>query len=129
MTTCIIVIGSLSPANSRLMAAVDRLPVSDKTLHFTAYLVLAGLAVLAFSRPLDALFAAGSMALLGVLLEFGQYFSPGRTPDVWDEVANVLGVICGIALAFPFRRSRLWAGRVWADFLDATSRQGRVGNL
>ena len=111
VTVCVIVIGSLSPANSSLMTAVSRLSVNDKILHFTAYVVLAGLAVLAFSRPLDAFLAAGSMAVLGLLLELGQYLAPGRTPEVADEIANVLDVICGIALAFPLRKSRMWATR------------------
>jgi len=88
------------------MRTVDRIPVSDKILHFTAYVLLAGLAMLGFRRPQYALMAASSMALLGMFLEFGQHFVPGRTPDVADELANIIGVAGGITLAFPFRQPR-----------------------
>src|SRR5579871_3297076 len=112
LAICVVVVGSLAPHGSTLMKTVDRLPVNDKVLHFAAYVLLAGLAALGFSQPRDALLAAGSMAFLGVLLEFAQYLAPVRTPEVADEIANVLGVICGIALAFPLRKSRPWATRV-----------------
>jgi VanZ family protein len=57
-------------------------------------------------RKLDAFVAAGSMTLLGLLLEVAQRFVPGRSPEVADEIANILGVACGTALAFPFRARR-----------------------
>ncbi len=106
LAVCIDVIGSLSPHTSVVMKVVARLPVSDKVLHFSAYVLLAGLATLGLNQTMTALLSAGSMALLGLLLELGQYFVPGRTPEIADELANCLGVVCGIALAFPFRRLR-----------------------
>jgi VanZ family protein len=39
-----------------------------------------------------------SMILLGAVMEGGQQFSPGRTPDVNDAIANSLGVFSRIAL-------------------------------
>ena len=37
---CCVVVGSLLPASSAVMVAVGRLHVSDKVLHFCAYLAL-----------------------------------------------------------------------------------------
>jgi len=103
----VVVLGSLSPANSSLMRAVASIHVSDKVLHFVAYVFLASFPVLGMRRKFEALVAAGSMMLLGLLLEITQHFVPGRSPEIADEVANMLGVLCGMALAFPFRaRSR-----------------------
>jgi VanZ family protein len=98
-----VVIGSLSPADSSLMRAVAQVHIQDKVLHFGAYVFLASFPVLGMRRKLEAFVAAGSMVLLGLLLEIAQHFVPGRSPEVADEVANILGVACGMALAFPFR--------------------------
>ena len=99
----VVVLGSLSPANSSLMRAVASIHVSDKILHFVAYVFLASFPVLGMRRKFEAFVAAGSMTLLGLLLEIMQHFVPGRSPEIADEVANMLGVLCGMALAFPFR--------------------------
>ena len=42
---CCVVVGSLLPAASPVMVAVGRLHVSDKVLHFSAYLALSLLPV------------------------------------------------------------------------------------
>jgi len=99
----VVVIGSLSPANSSLMRAVASIHVQDKVLHFLGYVLLASFPVLGMRRKLEALVGGGSMILLGLLLEIAQHFVPGRSPEIADEVANMLGVACGMALAFPFR--------------------------
>jgi VanZ family protein len=98
-----VVIGSLSPADSSLMHAVASLRIDDKVLHFSAYVFLAILPVLGMRRKMDALLGAGSMMLLGLLLEIAQHFVPGRSPEVADEAANMVGVACGMVMAFPFR--------------------------
>jgi VanZ family protein len=60
--------------------------------------------------------AALSMIILGVLLEIGQYFIPGRTFSLMDIAANSLGVILGIILGHYLRpgiisqRSHLFPG-------------------
>jgi VanZ family protein len=43
------------------------------------------------------------MFVLGVLLEAGQHFSPGRVVELGDVIANGAGVSCGVLLAFPIR--------------------------
>ena len=102
---CVVLIGSLSPSDSALMRTVDGLDINNKILHFSAYVCLAILPVLGIRKRNKALMAAASMVLLGLLVEFAQNLVPGRTPEVADEVANILGVASGIAIAFPFRRT------------------------
>jgi VanZ family protein len=51
------------------------------------------------------------MVLVGMFLEIAQNFVPGRSPEVADAIANTLGVVCGIILAFPFRAAAQTAGR------------------
>ena len=43
------------------------------------------------------------MILLGIGLEFAQAWSPGRTPDVFDALANACGVVCGLACIVPIK--------------------------
>jgi hypothetical protein len=45
---CCVVVGSLSPAASHVMAAVGRLHINDKVMHFCAYLALSVLPVIGF---------------------------------------------------------------------------------
>jgi VanZ family protein len=48
--------------------------------------------------------AAGlSMFFMGVLMEAGQHFSPGRAVELGDVVANGAGVSCGALLGMPIR--------------------------
>ena len=79
-----VVVGSLAPAASSLMVAVGRLHVWDKLLHFGAYLALSFLPVIGFRDRRRGLMAGLSMFLLGILMEAGQHFSPGRA-DYWME--------------------------------------------
>jgi VanZ family protein len=92
----VVIVGSLLPGESPVMSAVAKLPVSDKVLHFTAYLVLATLAAWAQRGWRASIWFAAGLALLGAGLELAQYFVPGRSPEVADELANVLGVCCGL---------------------------------
>ena len=43
------------------------------------------------------------MFVLGVLLESGQHFSPGRAVELGDVIANGAGVSCGALPGLPFR--------------------------
>ena len=43
------------------------------------------------------------MFLLGVLMEGGQHFSPGRAVELGDVIANGIGVSCGTLLGLPIR--------------------------
>jgi VanZ family protein len=95
---CCVVIGSLLPAASPAMLALGRLHLNDKVMHFCAYLALSLLPVIGFRDRRRGLMAGLSMFLLGVLMEAGQHFSPGRAVELGDVVANGVGVSCLIAI-------------------------------
>jgi hypothetical protein len=98
-----VVIGSLLPAASPVMAAIGRLHIWDKLQHFGAYLALSFLPVIGFRDRRRGLMAGVSMFLLGILMEAGQHFSPGRAVELGDVVANGVGVGCGTLLGLPIR--------------------------
>ena len=100
---CCVAIGSLLPAASPLMVAIGRLQIWDKLQHFCAYLTLSFLPVIGFQDRRRGILACLSMFVLGVLLEAGQHFSPGRAVELGDVVANGVGVSCGALLGLPFR--------------------------
>ena len=99
----VVVVGSLAPAASSLMIAVGSLHINDKVQHFCAYLALSSVAVIGFRDRRRGIIAGLSMFILGVLLEGGQHFSPGRAVELRDVIANGAGVSCGTLLGFPIR--------------------------
>ena len=98
-----VVVGSLLPATSPVMAAVGRLHVSDKVLHFGGYLALSLLPVIGFRDRRRGVVAGLSMFILGLVLEGAQHFAPGRAVEVGDVLANGAGVSCGTLLGLPIR--------------------------
>ena len=100
---CCVIIGSLLPASSSFLAAAGRLHISDKVQHFSAYLVLSFLPIIGFRDRGAGILAGLSMFVLGALLEAGQHFSPGRSVEFGDVLANCAGVGCGVLLAPPIR--------------------------
>jgi VanZ family protein len=98
-----VVIGSLLPSASPVMVALGRLHINDKVQHFGAYLGLSFLPVIGFREKRRGIVAGLSMFLLGVLLEGGQHFSPGRAVELGDVIANGAGVSCGALLGLPIR--------------------------
>jgi VanZ family protein len=99
-----VIIGSLLPAASPVMVDIGRLQINDKVMHFGAYLALSLLPVIGFRDRRRGLMAGLSMFLLGILMEAGQHFSPGRAVELGDVLANGAGVACGTLLALPLRR-------------------------
>jgi len=93
-----VIIGSLLPGASPVIRAISMLPVSDKMLHFGAYLLLSTLAALGQRGWRTAILFALSLAVLGGALELAQHLVPGRTPELADEAANVFGVLCGLVI-------------------------------
>ena len=85
------------------MVAVGRLHISDKVQHFCAYLALSALPVIGFRDRRSGIVTGISMFVLGILLEAGQHFSPGRIVELGDVSANGVGVSCGVLLAPPIR--------------------------
>jgi VanZ family protein len=105
----LVVIGSLLPAASAPMEMIAALHINDKVQHVIAYLSLAFLPALHEPRRRLAYIAIGLVAL-GVLLEFGQLWSPGRSFEIGDMLADAAGVIAGASIglwARPLAASRL----------------------
>ena len=100
---CCVVIGSLSPAASPVMVDIGRLHINDKVLHFCAYLALSLLPVIGFRDRRRGLMVGLSMFLLGILMEAGQHFSPGRSVELGDVIANGAAVSCGTLLGLTIR--------------------------
>ena len=100
---CFVVVGSLLPAASPVMVGIGRLHINDKVMHFCAYLALSLLPVTGFQDRRRGLMAGLSMFLLGILMEAGQHFSPGRAVELGDVIANGAGVSCGALLGLPIR--------------------------
>jgi VanZ family protein len=100
---CCVVIGSLLPAANPVMVMIGRLHIWDKLQHFGAYLALSLLPVVGFRDRRRGLLAGLSMFVLGVLMEAGQHFSPGRAVELGDVIANGAGVSCGALLGLPIR--------------------------
>jgi VanZ family protein len=100
--------GELLPGSSVPMRFVSWTGVSDKLLHFGAYLLISLLAVLLFRRRV-AFALAGGAVLLGVTLEFVQKLVPGRSFEIRDMTANTLGVFVGL-MAIVCAKRRLAPG-------------------
>lgn len=92
---------SLYPDPRGLIPVAWRL--SDAILHFACYLLLGVLLALALPRTtsghllqvwLTALAAVAVGALYGMAIEIGQAFT-GRSPELRDAVANIVGVAVG----------------------------------
>jgi len=94
-----VVICSLLPADSLPMVAISRVPVNDKAEHFGAYFVLAILPAIHERWRFVTVAALGAI-VLGVGLEFGQNYSPGRSFEILDMLADSLGVCSGLAVGF-----------------------------
>lgn len=93
----IVVWGELTHIN---VAQDLEINVWDKALHFTAYFGLAMMATIAVrAKPRRFLWWALGLIVLGGVLEIAQGLT-GRDADIWDEVANTLGVVCGAAVAW-----------------------------
>ena len=78
---------------------------SDKFYHLIAYAWLALLPMIGFSKKKLAVTAALFMIVLGIVLEMGQRYVPGRTFSIADIGANTLGVFLGIFIGKYRNRS------------------------
>ncbi len=97
-----VVVGSLLPASSAPMQALAAAQINDKALHFLAYLALAFLPALHEKRR-TVIRTAIALLALGVLLEFGQMLSPGRSFELADILSDACGIACGLFLGWPAR--------------------------
>jgi VanZ family protein len=94
----IVIFGELTHSN--VLGALE-IHVWDKALHFTAYFGLGLMTTIAVRADRRALWWAAGLIVLGGALEILQGMT-GRDADIFDEVANTLGVLTGLGLG--------WAG-------------------
>ena len=80
---------------------------ADKLAHLCAYLWLALLPALIVTSPKEILLLTMALILLGISLEIGQIYVPGRTFSLADMGANAAGVFLGFSLG-KCCRLRLW---------------------
>lgn len=99
----VVAVLSLLPAHD-----LPKVAVSDKIEHAGSYFVLAILGGLGLRERRSLLFLFILLCAMGGVIELLQAFSPGRSPDVFDALANATGAAAGIlvALVFGFLRRR-----------------------
>lgn len=97
-TLALVIWGELTP---QLPDFVPHAP--DKVLHFTAYFVLAALAVLFLRTRGAAVGAILGLVALGGMLEILQGLT-GRDPEWLDELANACGAGLGAIAGFVLNR-------------------------
>jgi VanZ family protein len=71
---------------------------ADKVIHCLAYLWLALLPAFVVKPPQRLVLVCVGLFLLGVTLEFGQMYIPGRTFSLADMGANGIGVGLGFSI-------------------------------
>jgi VanZ family protein len=76
----------------------------DKELHFTAYFGLAAMTTMILGLERRTLWALLGLAALGGALEILQGYT-GRDPDIYDELANILGIASGALIALVVTRA------------------------
>ena len=94
----VVVFGELTHSNVFATLEID---VWDKALHFTAYFGLALMTTIAVRADRRALWWALGLVAMGGALEIVQGLT-GRDCDIFDELANTLGVLTGLGIG--------WAG-------------------
>ncbi|MBN1615508.1 MAG: VanZ family protein [Deltaproteobacteria bacterium] len=101
ISIAVVVYGSLTP----LAAVPVDVPYVDKIIHFLAYLWLAVLPVIGYRSPGKALLLSLCMVPLGIALEMGQLYVPGRDGSFGDMVTNGMGVLAGTVFGGLLKRS------------------------
>jgi VanZ family protein len=90
--------------------------INDKWEHFVAYATMALWFAGIYPRSRYVVIALGLFAL-GVSIEFAQgAMGLGRMRDYHDVIANSIGIVIGMALAFT------WLGG-WAQHIEALARR------
>lgn len=98
--------GELIPGGSAPIMALSRTNVSDKVVHFGTYSVIAFIP--AFGLGLrTAIRCIVATELVGMGLEIVQRIVPDRSFDLYDVLANTMGVLAGTALAVAIRSTGL----------------------
>jgi VanZ family protein len=80
-------------------------PGGDKVQHFLAYFVLMASAVQLYAGQRSLLRVALGLLVMGIAIEFAQAaLTTTRAADLWDAVADLLGILAGWGVAWtPLR--------------------------
>jgi VanZ family protein len=95
-----VIVGSLLPGQM----VPDIVGAHDKWAHFGGYVLLGFFPVIGVRSLRRGVSLALAAIPMGAALELLQHFVPGRTPDVFDALANSGGAIAGICVAGVLRR-------------------------
>ena len=79
-------------------------PPWDKLAHLVWYAILAGLLLQGLGRRAWPWVLAGTLLLAG-WDEWHQFALPGRSPGVYDWLADALGVMVGVGIVWRWGRS------------------------
>lgn len=97
---------------------VGSIPHFDKLEHFLAYVVLGAWFAEILSDRRWWVFIG--LTVFGLLIEVAQSMTTYRSPNVWDLVADVSGIVAGMTLA--------WLGAMrWLDYIDRHALPKRNG--
>ena len=76
--------------------------LSDKTLHFIAFAVLALLLNLSYKMAWWK--SVVTLLLYACFIEFSQYFTPNRCAEWLDIVADGIGIVIGLLLYWGYKK-------------------------
>ncbi|PKP02223.1 MAG: hypothetical protein CVU11_12625 [Bacteroidetes bacterium HGW-Bacteroidetes-6] len=98
LSIIVILVLTLVPGNGNVSV-----PYLDKVVHFFLFLALSvnvGYKYLNAKRLTDAMILA---IFFGLITEVGQQFIPGRDMDLYDGIADTIGIIVGYYFYRKFR--------------------------
>ncbi len=93
---------SLAPGGALPPVSLD-----DKIEHVLAYAALGLLGVATARSATEVLRTVCGLIVLGIVLEFLQAFSPGRSPELADALADIIGTAIGGGGVVILRRIRV----------------------
>jgi VanZ family protein len=85
---------------------LPKVGVSDKIEHLLSYFVLAILGSFAVRERRSLLYLFVLLCVMGGIIELLQAFSPGRSPDILDAIADGAGAAAGVLIGAAFARVR-----------------------
>jgi VanZ family protein len=104
-------------------ATLPSLSIGDKVEHVIAYAMLALLGCTLFERRRAAVILG--LAAYGAVLELLQFLAPGRSPEIADGVADLIGACVGCGAAIALCR----AMRVVVDKNISTATESRACSI
>lgn len=78
--------------------------LSDLAVHGGCYAIAVTILLCFYRRTRSMLLAAGVILIFSFLLEFLQWWVPGRTSSLFDALCNGIGITSAILLHLTFRK-------------------------